>query len=81
MIHSTHNKLKDAFVQYEQRFRELLKTTRPPDGHYLPHRIVIFRDGVSEGEFSTVFTQELGALQSITIYFVFCHTDLQLMSK
>lgn len=35
----------------------------PPPDRYLPRRIVFFRDGVSEGEFQTVFTQELGALK------------------
>lgn len=43
----------------------LLGNRPPPEGHYLPHRIVIFRDGVSEGEFKSVFTEELGALQSL----------------
>lgn len=35
----------------------------PTPDKYLPRRIIFFRDGVSEGEFSIVFTQELGDLR------------------
>lgn len=63
---------QDAFDQHEQRFKQLLKNQPSPEGHYLPHRIIIFRDGVSEGEFKTVFTQELGALQSTIFYLCLC---------
>lgn len=55
---------QDAFETWKRRFMQSAKTdVEPPPDRYLPRRIVFFRDGVSEGEFQTVFTQELGALK------------------
>jgi len=46
------------------RFMHLTKTqVEPPPDKYMPRRIIFFRDGVSEGEFSIVSTEELGRLR------------------
>ncbi|KAF8319797.1 Piwi-domain-containing protein [Clavulina sp. PMI_390] len=58
---------KEALIQHETAFRELAKRRRIElrDKFYPPHRIIIFRDGVSEGEFQPVFTAEMRALNEL----------------
>ena len=45
---------------------ELQEIGRTPDPNrkYIPKRIVIYRDGVSEGEFRPVYSEEIGAIMS-----------------
>jgi hypothetical protein len=38
--------------------------TPDPNRKYLPKHIVIYRDGMSEGEFKSVFKEEIGAIMS-----------------
>jgi len=56
---------KFALRRFDSTARaELQEMGRAPDPNrkYLPKRIVIYRDGVSEGEFKPVFNEELGAI-------------------
>jgi hypothetical protein len=57
---------KDALLHHKQKYEAEFRAKKmdsPPDGTLLPHRIIIFRDGVSEGEFQRVFEYELTALK------------------
>lgn len=44
-------------------FRELLIMFYKSTGGYKPHRIILYRDGVSEGQFLTVLQHELTAIR------------------
>ncbi len=63
--------LIDRYLQYAlQRFNQFTASLQtkgappPPGGKYLPFRVVVYRDGVSEGEYQAVFRHEIGEMKS-----------------
>ncbi|KAF8338285.1 Piwi domain-containing protein [Cantharellus anzutake] len=51
-----------------QRFHQSTRSTidKPhPEINYLPRRVIIYRDGVSEGEYQAVLNHELGAVKTV----------------
>jgi len=64
-INDLSGMFKFALRRFDSTARaELQEMGRTPDPNrkYIPKRIVIYRDGVSEGEFKTIYQEEVGAI-------------------
>lgn len=59
---------QEIIQELSSMVRELLIMFYKSTGGYKPHRIILYRDGVSEGQFLQLLQHELTAIREVRFY-------------